>query len=411
MRSILLAGLDIGSTCTRVVIGEFVHELYRPELRILGIGRTPTAGVRKDVITDLERATQSVRGAVQEAELMAGTRIDRVYVGVSGDHVDVNHSVGVVAVAAAEIVPRDVDRVHEVAQAVALPRDRELLHAIPQDYLVDRQGGIKDPVGMIGTRLETDLYLVTGCSAVVGNITRAVEKAGYRVQDRILEPLAVARAVLAEDEKELGVVMLDMGGATTGLSVYYEGKIRELEVLPFGGSTITSDLIRGLSVPFAEARKVKERHGAAYSRSVDPAEAIELPRSNSSNGRSRTVARKYVAELIEERLEHMFLRISRKLHSSFPQTSMGAGVVITGGVATTPGIVDLAQKCFAAPVRVGVPREGLSGLTDLVARPGFSTAVGLALHGADCFMDSGEGASTVASGVVTKVGAWLKEFF
>ena len=408
MKSILVAGLDIGSTSTRVVIGEFVEEFRRPEVRVLGVGRSPTVGVRKDVITDLEGATDCIRRAIHEAELMAGKRVDRMYVGISGDHVAVNRSVGVVAVAAEEIVLRDVDRVHEVAQAVALPLHRELLHAIPQDYLVDQQGGIKDPVGMTGTRLETDLYLVTGCSTVVGNIVRAVEKAGYRVQDTILEPLASSRSVLAEDEKEMGVTMVDLGGATTGLAVYYEGKILDLEVLPFGGSAVTSDLIRGLSIPFADARTVKERHGAAMARMVDPTELIELP---GVNGNRRKVARRYVATLMEERLANMFLRISRRLHGTFPQEALGAGVVITGGMALTMGITELAQKCLGAPVRVGVPREGLSGLMDLVAAPGFATAAGLALHGADHFMDTGQGGSTVASGMVTRVGAWLKEFF
>ena len=408
MRSILVAGLDVGSTFTRAVIGECVWEFQRPALRVLGVGRTPTSGVRKDVVTDLEKATDTIRVAVQEAELMAGMRVDRVYVGVSGDHVDVNRSVGVVAIAAEEIVPRDVERVHKVAQTVAMPLDRELLHAIPQDYLVDHQRGIKDPIGMTGTRLETDLYLVTGCSTVVGNIIRAVEKAGYRVQNTVHEPLASARSVLAEDEKELGVAMIDLGGATTGLTVYYEGKLRDLEVLPFGGSTITSDLIRGLSIPFAEARRIMERHGAAHARMVDPTEVIEVP---GVNGRRRKVARRFVASLMEERLRNVFLRINRRLHGFSSPELLAAGIVITGGVALTPGIVELARKCLAAPVRIGVPREGLTGLLDVVSGPGFSTAAGLALHGADHFMDTGEGASTMASGMVTRVGAWLKEFF
>lgn len=408
MRSVLVAGLDVGSTTTRAVIARLVQDFNRPELHIVGVGRTPTVGVRKDVITDLEGATDSIRAAVQEAELMAGMRVDRVYVGVSGDHVNVNRSVGVVAVAANEIVPRDVDRVHEVAQAVPLPRDRELMHAIPQEYQVDHQGGIKDPVGMPGTRLETDLFLVTGCATALGNIVRAVEKAGYRVQDAVVEPLAAARSVVPEDEKELGVAMVDMGSATTGLSVYREGRLCDLEVLPLGGSMVTSDLIRGLSIPFAEASRVKEHHGAAHARMVDPTEFVELP---GANGHSRKVARRFVASLMEERLRSMFLRISRRLNGVFGADSLAAGVVITGGMAQTPGIDELARKCLATPVRIGVPREGLSGLLDVVAAPGFSTATGLALHGADYFMDTGEGASTVASGMVTRMGAWLKEFF
>ncbi|MDE2752280.1 MAG: cell division protein FtsA [Gemmatimonadota bacterium] len=408
MRSALIAGLDVGSTRTRAVIGEYVPRYRRPELRVLGVGATGTVGVRKDVITDLDAATECIRGAVTEAEVMAGVRVDRVYVGVAGDHVEVRRSEGVVAVAAEEIVLDDVDRVNEVAQAVPLAHDRELIHAIPQDYSVDHYGGIQDPVGMAGTRLETELCIVTGCSAVVGNLTRAVERAGYRVQDRLLEPLAAARAVLAEDERELGVVLIDMGAASTGMGLYYEGKIRDLTVFPFGGSAITSDLIRGLSVPFAQAARIKEENGSARPRSVDPVEVIEVP---TGNGRPKRVARRYVAELIEERLKNMFLQIERRLSRTCNPQALGAGVVITGGVTATPGIARLASECLGVAARIGVPGEGLQGLTDLVARPGFATAAGLALYGADYFIDTGEGASTLASGVVTRVGAWLKEFF
>lgn len=408
MRSVLVAGLDVGSTCTRALIGELLGKPYHPQLGVLGIGRSRTVGVRKDVVTDLEAATECIRATLREAEVMAGVRLDRVYVGVSGDHVSVDRSSGVVAVAAEEIVAGDIERVHEVAQAVALPQDRELLHAVPRDYYVDYHGGITDPVGMTGTRLETELYLVTGSSAVVGNLSRAVEKAGYRVQGRVFEPLAAARAALAEDEKELGVAMVDLGGASTGISVHYEGKIRDLAVMPFGGATVTGDLIRGLSIPFADARRVKELHGVALARLVDPADVVRLP---GANGRGRAVPRTYVAELIEQRLENMFRRINRRLHEAFPQGALGAGIVLTGGVAATPGICQLARSCLEAPVRTGFPGEGLAGMADMVARPGFATAAGLALHGADYFMETGEGASTVTSGVVTRVGAWLREFF
>lgn len=408
MRSVLVAGLDVGSACTRAVIGELQRGHYHPALGVLGVGRSRTVGVRRDVVTDLEAATECIRATLREAEVMAGVRLDRVYLGVSGDHVAVDSSSGVVAVAAEEIVQRDVERVHEVAQAVALPRDRELLHAVPRDYHVDYHGGITDPVGMSGTRLETELYLVTGSSVVVGNLTRAVEKAGYRVQGRVFEPLAAARAVLAEDEKELGVAMVDLGGASTGITIHYEGKIRDLGVLPFGGSTITGDLIRGLSIPFADAHRVKERLGAACARLVDPAEMVRLP---GVNGRGRSVPRSYVAQLIEQRLENMFRSINRRMHDTLPKGELGAGIVLTGGVAATPGICEMASGCLSAPVRAGFPAECLAGLAEMIARPGFATAAGLALHGADCFMETGEGASTVTSGLVTRVGAWLREFF
>ena len=408
MRSVLVAGLDVGSTCTRAVIGELLYDHYHPTLGVLGVGSSRTEGVRRDVVSDLEAATECIRATLREAEVMAGVRLDRVYLGVSGDHVTVDRSTGVVAVAAEEIVPRDIDRVHEVAQAVALPQDRELLHAVPRDYFVDNHGGITDPVGMSGTRLETELCLVTGSSVVVGNLTRAVEKAGYRVEGRVFEPLAAGRAVLVEDEKELGVAMVDLGGSSTGVAVHYEGKIRDLGVLPFGGSTITGDLIRGLSIPFADAHRVKEQHGAACVRLVDPSEVVPLP---GVNGGGRSVPRTHVARLVEQRLDNLFRRINRRLHEAFPQGALGAGIVLTGGVAALPGICELASGCLAAPARTGMPAEGLAGMTEVVARPGFATATGLALYGADRFIETGEGASTVTSGLVTRVGAWLREFF
>lgn len=404
----LIAGLDIGSSHTRAVIGAFVDELNRPELRILGVGCEPTAGVRKDVVADLEEATACIRSVMQEAEFMAGAGVDRVYVGISGDHMEAHRSVGVVAVATEEIVRRDVDRVHEVARAVPLARDRELLHAIPQDYVVDQQHGITDPVGMSGTRLETDLYLVTASSPIVDNITRAVEKAGYRVQDRILEPLASARAVLHEDEKELGVAMVDLGDAATGFTLYFEGKIRDLQVLPIGGATLTGDLIRGLSIPFAEAKRVKEIHGAAFGEAVDPAETIDLP---GANGHPRTVPRRQIAQIMEERLDNIFLHLRQRIHGLHPEVCLGTGIVIVGKGATIPGITELARKQLAAPARVGTAQEGLSGLVDAVAKPDFAAAAGLALLGADYFMETGEGASTAASGIATRAAAWLKEFF
>lgn len=405
----MIAGLDMGAAWTRVVLGQVVEERHRPEFRVLGVGRTPTEGMRKDAVTDLEQATECIRQAVKDAELMSDGRIDRVHVGVSGDHAATERSVGVVAVAAEEIVRRDVDRVHDVARAVALPPDRELLHAIPQEYVVDHRRGIKDPVGMSATRLETDLYLVTASATALENIARAVEKAGYRVESRMLEPLAAARAVLTEDEKELGVAMIDLGAATTGLTVHYEGGLRALEVFPFGGAAVTGDLIRGLQVPYADAKQIKEFHGAASARIVDPREMVELPLA--ANGRRRSVARRFVAQIIEERLENMFATLRERLEGLEPGPTLGAGVVITGGGAAIPGAAGLAQDALAAPVRVGIPREGLAGLFDAVARPGFAVATGLALDGADRFMDTGEGGSTMTSGVLTRMGAWLREFF
>lgn len=408
MTSNLIAGLDIGSTKTRAVIGEFLTKSHRPELRVLGVASVETAGIRDDTISDMEQATACIRQVVQEAETMADASIDRLYVGVSGGHVSTGPSLGVVPIYTSEIIPGDVERVHEVARAVALPPDREILHAIPQEYMVDHQGGIYDPIGMSGVRLETDVLIVTGCSTAVGNITKAVEKAGYRVQGRILESLAAARAVLAEDEKNLGVAVLDLGGSATGLSIYCGGKIRDLQVLPVGGCTVTGDLIRGLSVSFADAKLIKELHGAASGRIVDGGQTIELA---GRNGNARSVTRRFVADLMWERLEQIFTWVYRRLNDLQEEVVLAAGVVITGGGASIPGIAEMAQHSFGMPARVGLPGEGLTGLSAEISRPDRAVAAGLALYGGDHFMDTGLGASTRTSGVVTRLGAWLKEFF
>lgn len=410
MRPNLIAGLDIGTTKTCAVIAEVGGDVgHRLELKVLGVGQSKTSGMRREVVTHIEETTETIRSALEEAELMAGVSVDRVYTGVSGEHIEARSSHGVVAVGGDEIVPRDVERVHEVARAVAFPPERELLHAIPQEYSVDHQDGIKDPLGMSGTRLEADVYLVTCNASASENIRKAVARAGYRVQELVLEPLASARSVLTEDEKEVGVAMVELGGGTTDLAVYYEGEIRHLAVLPFGGVTVTNDLVKGLSVPFAEARRAKELHGAAFTQLVDPQETVELP--GPAPGQKRHVARELVAHIVEQRLDEMFGLVEEELERHDLLPILGAGVVVTGGGAALQGTLELAQQCFAAPVRRGVPGEGLSGLADAVGRPRFATPAGLVLYGADRFRETGEGASTLASGLVSKAAAWLKEFF
>ncbi len=409
MHSILIAGVDLGTTKTCAVIAE-VHEdpFLRRDLKILGVGQAHSTGMRQTV-THIEEATNSVRAAMHEAELMAGARVDRVYVGISGEHVRAATSPGVVAVMDDEISSFDLKRVHEVARAVAHPPDRELLHAIPQDYTVDHRPGIKDPVGMEGTRLEADVYLVTCTSSAAENLRKSVQRAGYRVQELVLESLAAARSVLTEDEKEVGVAMVELGACTTNLAVYCDGELRHLAVLPFGGTTITNDLVKGLSIPFAEARRAKEHYGVAFAQLVDPQEMVELP--GPAPGETRHVARELIAHVVEQRLDEMFGLIHAELEREGLLNKLAAGIVLTGGASTLYGTVELAQQVFAAPVRSGVPGQGLAVLADSVGRPKFATAAGLVLYGADRYEESGEGASTLASGLMSKVWAWLKEFF
>ncbi|TVP53554.1 MAG: cell division protein FtsA [Gemmatimonadales bacterium] len=410
MRSNLIAGLDIGTTKTSVLIAEVLGEgQRRPELRVLGVGQARTGGVRRDVVTHIEETTESVRTAVQEAELMAGVTVDRVWTAIGGDHVRTLSSMGVVAVGGEEISRGDLDRVHEVARAVALPPDREFLHAIPQEYKVDHQAGIKDPLGMSGTRLEADVYLVTGAAQAAGNLRKAVQRAGYRVQALVLSPLATAHAVLTEDEKEVGVALMGIGASTTEVCAFHEGKIRHIAVLPLGGDTITNDLVRGLSIPFAEAQRAKERHGVAFAQLVDPQETVELP--GPGPGQTRQVARELIAHIVEQRLDEIYGLVHRELEDAGCMETLGAGLVLTGGGAALQGSLEMAQQCMGMPARIGVPGEGLSGLADSVARPRFSTVTGLCLYGADRFHETGQGVSTLSSGLMTRIGAWVREFF
>jgi cell division protein FtsA len=409
MRSNLIAGLDIGTTNTCAVIGEVITDPRRPGLTILGVGQARTGGLRGDMVTNIDEMTESVRAAMKEAELMAGVTVDRVYAGIGGDHVRATNSMGVVAISDDEVAADDVERVHIVARAVALPPDREMVHAIPQEYRVDTQGGIKDPLGMAGVRLEAEVFLVTCQVTASANIRKAVNRAGYRVQEMVLEPLAGARAVLTEDEKEVGVAMIEIGGSTTDVAAYYEGKVQHVSILPFGGGTLTTDLVRGLSIPYTEARRAKERYGIALTQMVDPRETVELP--GPAPGQTRAVARELIAHILEQRLDELFGIVQQDLEERDLMDRLGAGIVLTGGTAAIPGLVELAQQIFACPVRLGVPGEGLGGLADSVGRPRFTVASGLALWGADRFAETGRGASTMTSGVLTKLGTWLKEFF
>ncbi len=410
MRTNLITGLDIGATKTCAVIGEVSGEPRRqPLLKICGVGSARTTGVRGELITNIEATTEAVRQALEEAELMAGATVERVYTGIAGEDIDVRQSMGVVVVPGDEVSAGDMERVHVVARAVALHPDRELLHAIPTDYQVDDQSGIKHPIGMAAVRLETEVHLVACSATAAANIRKAVGKAGYGVQELVLEPLAAAHAVLAEDEKEIGVAMVDLGGAATEFTAYRRGRFQHVAAFDIGGDAVTADLVKRLGVPWAEAQKAKEFYGVAVAAMVDPTEIVEMP--GPAPGQLRNVSREMIAQVAEQRLEEILGLVRENLDHHGLLDELGAGLVVTGGSAAMPGVAELAQQIFPTPVRVGVPSEGLTGLADSVARPRFATAVGLALHGLERFAETGEGASTVRSGVFTKVGSWLKEFF
>ena len=413
----IIAGLDIGSAKTTVVIAEAVGDRKSsPSLRILGVGQARTTGLRKGVVSDIEETTRSIKKAVEDAERMAGTKIDAIYAGIAGEHVRAMISKGIVAVNGEEISKADVDRANEVARAQQVPQDRELLHAIPQEYSVDKNQGIRDPIGMIGTRLETEMYLVTIGASPAMNLRKSVEKAGYRVRELVLEPLASALSVLTEDEKELGVALVEMGAGTTDIAVFHEGKIRHLGTVNYGGNNVTSDIVQGMGVTQADAERLKERYGCAYEPLVDPTDVIQLP-STVAQG-ERHIPREVLAHIIHQRMDEIFNLVLSEIQRAGYAQRLSGGVVITGGAAAMEGVAELAADVFGTGVRIGSPSENIGGLSDSVDAPRFATVVGLALYGAHRaaagFSPTSKHRVFAGAGVdrfTKRIKTWLEDFF
>ncbi|HWG33765.1 MAG TPA: cell division protein FtsA [Gemmatimonadaceae bacterium] len=412
----VVAGLDIGSAKTTAIIAEAIGDRH-PTIRILGVGQARTTGLRRGIVSDIEETTRSIQKAMQDAERMAGTRIENIFAGIAGEHVHAMSSTGIVAVNGEEISRADVDRANDVARAQAIPQDRELLHAIPQEYTVDKNAGVRDPIGMIGTRLETEMYLVTIGSSPAMNLRKSVERAGYRVRDLVLEPLASALAVLTEDEKELGVALVELGAGTTDIAIFHEGKIRHLATLGFGGNIVTNDIVHGLGVTQSDAERLKERYGSAYEPMVDPADVIQLP-STVAQG-DRQIPRELLAHIIHQRMDEIFDMVHGEIHGAGYGSRLAGGIVLTGGGAAMEGITELAASVFGTGVRVGVPGEHVGGLSDSVEAPRFATAVGLALYGANRLVADGGGPSAKRNSFNTpgvdklakRMKNWLEDFF
>jgi cell division protein FtsA len=369
-------------------------------------------------VADIEEATRSIKKALTDAERMSGARVDTLYTGIAGEHMEAMISKGIVVVSGEEISRSDIDRVNAVARTRDIPQDRELLHAIPQEYTVDRQEGIREPVGMVGTRLETEMYLVTIGSGPASNLRRAVERAGYKVQELVLEPLASALAVLTEEEKELGVGLIEMGAGSTDVAVFHEGKIRHLAAITYGGNNVTNDIVHGLGLTQADAERVKERHGCAYEPMVDRNDMIALP-STAAQG-DRQISRDLLAHIIHQRMDEIFDLVLRDIQGSGYLGKLSSGIVLTGGASALPGMAELAADLFGTAVRVAIPRENIIGLNDAVEAPRFSTAVGLTQYGANRFA-IGAGAPSSKKGpmlnapgmekLAQRVKIWLQDFF
>jgi len=372
------AGLDIGTTKISCIIAD---QSSTGELRIVGVGNAPSEGLRRGAVVDLEKTVASITRAVEEAERMAGSEAKGVHAGIAGDHIRSLNSRGVVAVSRKdnEIAAADVERVIEQAKAIAIPTDREIIHVIPQEFIVDDQPGIKDPVGMSGVRLEAEVHIITGAVTSARNICRAIQRAGLKVYDLTLEPLASAAAVLDNDEKNLGVVLLDLGGGTTDVAVFHEGSVRHTAIIPFGGANVTSDIAIGLRTPIDKAEIIKIQHGAALAALVNDDDAVSV--SGVGGRGDKEISRHVLASMIEPRMEEIFALANKEVRKNHFAPLIGGGVVLTGGCSLLPGAVELAEQVFEMPVRMGLPR-GLGGLSANVNDPRYATGVGLVLHAA-----------------------------
>ena len=402
----LLIGLDVGT----FKIGVIVAEVADQGAEIVGIGTAQSRGLRKGVVNNMEKTVEAIRKAVEEAELMAGCEIRSVVAGSAGNHIKGFNSHGVVAVRNREVAPGDVERVIDAARAVALPTDQEVLHVLPQEFIVDDQDGIREPVGMAGVRLEARVHIVTGAVSAGQNLIKCCNRAGLHVEDVLAGPLAAAEAVLTPEERELGVALIDLGGGTTDVVVYHAGAIRHTAVLPVGGSHVTGDLAAALCTPPAEAERLKQRHGSALASVTPQDQSIEVP---GLGGRPpHHLSRRALAEVIEPRAEELLTLARDEIERAGCQRALASGIVLTGGGAVLAHMPALAERVFRLPVRLGVPLH-LSGLVDAVASPMYSTAVGLVLHGLkqDGHGRRGEGVLGQLGVVRERMMGWFRDFF
>ncbi|MEK6771719.1 MAG: cell division protein FtsA [Pseudomonadota bacterium] len=372
----LIVGLDIGTSKVLAIVGALSPT---GEVEIIGVGHHPSRGMKKGVVVNIESTVQSIQRAVEEAELMAGCQIHSVYAGIAGSHISSFNSHGIVAIKEKEVGSNDVERVIEAARALAIPADQRLLHILPQEFIIDKQEGIREPIGMSGVRLEAKVHIVTGAVSAAQNIMKCVRRCGLEVDDIILEQLASSMAVLTEDEKELGVCMVDIGGGTTDISVFTEGAIRHTAVIPIAGDQVTNDIAVALRTPTQNAEEIKKKYGCALTQLASRDDTIEVP--SVGERPPRRLSRQMLAEVIEPRIEELYGLIQAELRRSGFEDMIGSGLVLTGGSSKMEGMIDLAEEVFHMPVRLGMPQY-IGGLRGVVQNPVFATGVGLVLYGA-----------------------------
>jgi len=405
-RDSLIVGLDIGTTKICAIVGNLTDD----GLDIVGIGTSPSKGLRKGVVINIESTVEAIRKAIQEAELMAGCEIKTVFAGIAGGHIKGFNSQGVIAIKNREVNSEDVRRVIDAAKAIAIPMDREVIHILPQEFIIDDQDGIKEPLGMSGVRLEAKVHIVTGAVASAQNIIKSCNRAGVDVADIVLEQLASSEAVLSSDEKELGVALVDIGGGTTDIAIFVDGAIKHTAVLSLGGNHLTNDIAVGLRTPMGDAEKIKQNYGCCLTSMVGKDETIEVP---SVGGReARVLSRQLLAEILEPRVEEIFSLVNREIVKSGFEDLIAGGVVITGGTSILPGMPELAEQIFNLPVRRGVPRD-IGGLTDVVNSPIYATGVGLVKYGSRNLQTRNFtiGQENMFDKIMRRMKEWFNEFF
>lgn len=398
----MIVGLDIGTSKVVCIVGEISPE---GEIEIVGIGSHSSRGLKKGVVVNIESTVQSIQRAVEEAELMAGCQINAVYAGIAGSHIRSLNSHGIVAIRDREVFAPDIDRVIDAAQAVAIPADQKILHILPQEYVIDAQEGVKEPLGMSGVRLEAKVHLVTCAVNAAQNIEKCIRRCGLEVQDIILEQLASGYAVLTDDEKDLGVCLVDIGGGTTDIAVFTDGAIRHTAVIPIAGDQVTNDIAMALRTPTPNAEEIKIKYACALASMAGENETIKVP--SVGDRQERDLSRQALAEVVEPRYDELFTLIQAELRRSGFEDLIAAGIVLTGGTSKMEGVVELAEEIFHMPVSIGKPK-GVSGLSDIIRNPIYATAVGLLEYGAKQQCEGVPMPPTVGmNGLVGKVKSWF----
>lgn len=398
----IIVGLDLGTTKVCAIVGEVKED---GGVNIIGIGISPSLGLKKGVVVNIDSTVESVKKAVHDAELMAGVQIDSVYVGISGSHIKGINSRGVVAIKNREVCQTDVARVIDAAKAVNIPMDQQILHVLPQEFIIDDQDGIKEPLGMFGVRLEAKVHIITGGVTSIQNIIKSCSRAGLKVNDLVLQPLASSNAVLTQEERDLGVVVMDIGGGTTDTALFLEGSLWHTEVLPIGGNHLTNDIAIGLRTPASEAEKIKIKYGCALSSLVKPEEGLDVP---SVGGRPpRQLSRQILAEIIEPRVEELFGMVQQRLKKTGFEDMFASGIVLTGGTALMEGIQEAAERFLGLPIRRGTPKN-IGGLMDVVNSPIYSTGVGLVFYGSQ--NQDQVPRKFRAGGLLNRFWKWLGEY-